>query len=878
MSTVTTARQAEPGKQSHVFPPSPPQSEKAESETMSTTEEDDVEIPLPPPSEPPTKVLDIDANTPDNHVPRDPRMIRLTGVHPFNTEAPLTTLYDQGFLTPPKLFYVRNHGHVPQVLDHEIPSWKVSIEGLVENPITLTFTQILEEFEQVTIPITMVCAGNRRKEQNMVRKSQGFSWGAAALSTSLWTGPMLADVIERAKPMKKAQFLCMEGADQLPNGKYGTSIRLSWVQNRERGIMLAHKQNGEPLTPDHGRPIRVVIPGQIGGRSVKWLTRIILSDKPSDNWYHKYDNRVLPTMVTPEMSKKDDKWWNDERYAIYDLSVNSAIVYPQNDETLSLGETCPEFYRFRGYAYSGGMRRITRVELSLDKGNTWELADIDYPEDRYRETERELYGGRLDMASRDVCYCWCFWQLPIAVNRLVNAEDVVLRAMDESMTIQPRDMYWSVLGMMHNAWFRIAIRKDSDGMLRFEHPTVPMAQPKGWMDRVKKEGGDFANGNWGEKVKGQVDDSAEMPEPVKKVKMTNDEAKRIIEIEELRAHDNKDEPWFVVSGEVYDGTPFLKEHPGGAVSIISAAGQDVTDEFVGIHSESACEMMPKYHIGTLSPAAREALLNSSLAPDTSAPTETFLNPRAWRPSTFIAKKQVSWDSRIFTFALDSETQRLGLPVGQHLMIRLKDANGKTIVRPYTPLSTDAKKGVVDILIKVYFDDEKTGTKGGEMTLALDALPLGQKLEFKGPLGKFTYLGGGQFSLDGNPRTAKSMAMVCGGSGITPIFAVLRAVMEDPQDPTTCFVLDGNRQEADILCREELDELHKANPSKMQLVHTLTAPTHSWTGRTGRIDKGLVEEAAKGTDLWLVCGPPGMEKSVREILTGMGVQAENMVFF
>jgi nitrate reductase (NAD(P)H) len=354
--------------------------------------------------------------------------------------------------------------------------------------------------------------------------------------------------------------------------------------NRERGIMLAHKQNGEPLTPDHGRPIRVIIPGMIGGRSVKWLTRIILTDKPSDNWYHKYDNRVLPIMVTPEMAKKDDKWWTDERYCIYDLSVNSAIVYPNHEETLSLGgETRPEFYRFRGYAFSGGMRRITRVELSLDKGNTWELADINYPEDQYRDTERELYGGRLDMASRDACYCWCFWELPIAVDRLVKAEDVVLRSMDESLAIQPRDMYWSVLGMMQNSWFRIAIRKDSEGTLRFEHPTKSGTQAGGWMERVKKEGGDLTDGNWGEKVEGRVDNPTTAPKPEKKeVKMTNDEVKRIIEIDELREHDNKEEPWFVVRGEVYDGTPFLEEHPGGAVSITSAAGQDVTDEFFGI--------------------------------------------------------------------------------------------------------------------------------------------------------------------------------------------------------------------------------------------------------------------------------------------------------
>lgn len=79
----------------------------------------------------------------------------------------------------------------------------------------LDFRQILQEFDQITAPITLVCAGNRRKEQNQVRKSKGFSWGAAGLSTALFTGPMMRDVIKRAKPMRRAKYVCMEGADKL---------------------------------------------------------------------------------------------------------------------------------------------------------------------------------------------------------------------------------------------------------------------------------------------------------------------------------------------------------------------------------------------------------------------------------------------------------------------------------------------------------------------------------------------------------------------------------------------------------------------------------------------------------------------------------------
>lgn len=81
------------------------------------------------PSRPAVDVLDVDKKTPDSHVPRDARLIRLTGVHPFNVEAPLSDLFNEGFLTSPELFYVRNHGAVPQVHDDEVLNWEFSVEG-----------------------------------------------------------------------------------------------------------------------------------------------------------------------------------------------------------------------------------------------------------------------------------------------------------------------------------------------------------------------------------------------------------------------------------------------------------------------------------------------------------------------------------------------------------------------------------------------------------------------------------------------------------------------------------------------------------------------------------------------------------------------------
>lgn len=582
VTTLTQEEVAQLRRVSADLPPTPPeyQTDVASGKPGKHSEDCPTQYPLPPQSAEPEEVLEIDKKTPDNWVHRDPRLIRLTGVHPFNVEAPLSDLYNEGFLTSPSLFYVRNHGAVPHVEDKDIPDWQFTVEGLVENPLRLTLKDLIQHYNNVTYPVTLVCAGNRRKEQNVVRKTKGFSWGAAGVSTALFTGVVMADLLKVARPKRGARYVCMEGADKLPNGYYGTSVKLNWVMDPNRGMMLAHRMNGEMLRPDHGKPLRAVIPGQIGGRSVKWLKRIIITSEPSDNWYHIYDNRVLPTMVSPEESANNPAWWKDERYAIYDLSTNSAIAYPAHEEQLCLVASSPN-YRIKGYAYGGGGRRVTRVEVSLDKGKSWRLASIDYAEDRYREAgPTQTCGGILDMEWRESSFCWCLWNLDVSVDELATAKDVFVRAMDESMNIQPRDMYWSVLGMMNNPWYRVTISREGD-YLRFEHPTQPALLPGGWMERVKKSGGSLTNGYWGEQIGGEA-----APEPVleavAEIKMTKEGLQKTITIDELRKHDNEHEPWFVVNGEVYNGLPFLKDHPGGAQSIVSAAGLDTSDEFMAI--------------------------------------------------------------------------------------------------------------------------------------------------------------------------------------------------------------------------------------------------------------------------------------------------------
>jgi len=112
--------------------------------------------------------------------------------------------------------------------------------------------QLLEEYENVTYPVTLVCAGNRRKEQNVVRKSKGFSWGPAGVSTALFTGVVMKDIIERAKPLRKAKYVCMEGADKLVSRISGDNVQCLILCVAQRILRhISETQLGHGPKPGH---------------------------------------------------------------------------------------------------------------------------------------------------------------------------------------------------------------------------------------------------------------------------------------------------------------------------------------------------------------------------------------------------------------------------------------------------------------------------------------------------------------------------------------------------------------------------------------------------------------------------------------------------
>lgn len=290
-------------------------------------------------------------------------------------------------------------------------------------------------------------------------------------------------------------------------------------------------------------------------------------------------------------------------------------------------------------------------------------------------------------------------------------------------------------------------------------------------------------------------------------------------------------------------------------------------------------MMRDYHLGRLDDSDRQALLNQGDCDAPSPDRAEFLQPKHWVKARLSKIRSISEDTKVFTFKFGHDNQVSGLPIGQHLMMRAKDlATQKEVIRAYTPISETTDRSFLDVLVKLYLPDGDV--PGGQMSMVLEKLSVGDEVDFKGPIGKFEYLGAGRTMVKGEERKVKSFVMVCGGSGITPIYQVFRAVMQDPADETSCMVLDGNRGKEDILLRGELEALERGRDARCRILHTLTKGIEGWTGLRGRISEQLLQEYATPAEgsMALICGPPGMEACAKAALAKMGWRDEDVLTF
>ncbi|KAG7187971.1 hypothetical protein KM043_013927 [Ampulex compressa] len=232
----------------------------------------------------------------------------------------------------------------------------------------------------------------------------------------------------------------------------------------------------------------------------------------------------------------------------------------------------------------------------------------------------------------------------------------------------------------------------------------------------------------------------------------------------------------------------------------------------------------------------------------------------------VKKEEISHDTRKFRFGLPSDEHVLGLPVGQHVHLTAKIGE-EVVIRSYTPVSSDDDRGYVDLVIKVYFKNvHPKFPEGGKLSQHLENLKIGDTIDFRGPSGRLIYQGSGKFSikiLRKEPPVEynmKKVVMLAGGTGITPMLQLIRAMLKDPSDQTCISLLFANQTEKDILLREELDSLAKNYVDRLKVWYTLDTSGDGWSYSTGHINADMIQKhmfPPSNDTIVLMCGPPPM---------------------
>jgi DMSO/TMAO reductase YedYZ molybdopterin-dependent catalytic subunit len=276
-----------------------------------------------------------------------PALIPITE-QPYNAETPLAVLGRAP--TPTELFYVRSHFPVPAA----DASWRLRVGGAVRAPLALTLDDV-RSLPATTLRMTMECAGNGRK--GIRPPTPGTPWGLGAVSTADFTGTPLRPVLERCGVSADAVEVLFRGADG--DGEYARSLPLDDALNAD--TLLVWEMNGRPLTPHHGAPLRLLVPGWYAMASVKWLAEIqVLAEVfrgtfQSEDYVYTYPGGVpAPEPVTR-------------------VRVRSLITHPLADAALPAGEV-----EVSGIAWSGS-GAIDRVEVSCDAGRSWDAARVEEP-------------------------------------------------------------------------------------------------------------------------------------------------------------------------------------------------------------------------------------------------------------------------------------------------------------------------------------------------------------------------------------------------------------------------------------------------------------------------------------------------------------------
>ncbi|KAJ3681253.1 hypothetical protein LUZ60_015742 [Juncus effusus] len=370
--------------------------------------------------------------------------LKINAKEPFNAEPPRQALI-LSYITPVDYFYKRSHGPIPivQDLDH----YSLTIDGLVEKNIQLSMAQI-KLLPKYTVTATLQCAGNRRTAMSQHMKVRGVGWDISAIGNATWGGAKLSDVLElvgvakfstaTSAGGKHVEFISVDKCKEEKGGPYKSSIPLLQATDPQADVLLAYEMNGETLNRDHGYPLRVVVPGVIGARSVKWLDRITIIENESQGFFMQKDYKMFPPSVN-----WDNIDWSTRRPQM-DFPIQSAICSLEDVDIIKPGK-----FRVAGYAVSGGGRGIERVDVSIDGGKTWSAAD------RFQKDSVPYISD--EDSNRDK---WAWVLFEALVDLPNNNADIIVKAVDSAANVQPENVstIWNLRGILNTSWHHVYVK------------------------------------------------------------------------------------------------------------------------------------------------------------------------------------------------------------------------------------------------------------------------------------------------------------------------------------------------------------------------------------------------------------------------------------
>ncbi|MFJ9033244.1 sulfite oxidase [Streptomyces sp. NPDC102274] len=341
---------------------------------------------------------------------------------PYNAEPPPGALLGQ--ITPLDTFYGRNHGPIPRM---DVASWRLRVDGLVDRPLELSMDELRSRFPERKVVATLQCAGNRRADLMDFRDIPGqVPWGPGTTSTARWSGVSLADVLAEAGLQAEAAHIAFTGSDvsEEPDTPQPFGASIPTVKATSSEVLLAWAMNDQALPTAHGAPLRVVVPGWIGARSVKWLQRITAQAEPTDNYFQTAYS-ILPPEADPQKAEPGDG------ITLGPIDLNCAILQPDKDAQLPCGPT-----EVTGYAFAGDDRTVARVDVSPDGGSTWIQAELDAPENPWT---------------------WQHWRATLTPP--AGETELIARAWDSIGAVQPESAatVWNPKGYANNSWARLHV-------------------------------------------------------------------------------------------------------------------------------------------------------------------------------------------------------------------------------------------------------------------------------------------------------------------------------------------------------------------------------------------------------------------------------------